>query len=56
MAVTIDKNKCTGCGECTQQCPLDALKVEDGKAVVDEGACAECGACVDACPASAISL
>ncbi|MDR3233006.1 MAG: 4Fe-4S binding protein [Planctomycetaceae bacterium] len=56
MAVAIDQNKCVGCGECVQQCPLDALKIEDAKAAVDEGTCAECGACIDACPEKAIAL
>ena len=56
MAVTIDKEKCTGCGSCVDACPVDALKLDGDKAVVDEDTCIDCGTCVDECPVEAISL
>ena len=56
MAVTIDGGKCTGCGACVDACPVDAIKLVDGKAVVDEDTCIDCGTCVDECPVEAISL
>ena len=56
MAVTIDKEKCTGCGACVDICPVDALKLEDDKAVVDPETCIDCGTCVDECPVEAITL
>jgi NAD-dependent dihydropyrimidine dehydrogenase PreA subunit len=55
MAVKIDSMKCNGCGRCEVACPMDAIKVKNGKAVVSEDSCAECGACVSACPQGAIS-
>ena len=55
MAVTIDEEKCTGCGTCVESCPVEALKV-NGKAKVDEDICIDCGTCVDECPEEAISL
>ena len=55
MAVTIDKEKCTGCGTCVDACPVEALKVND-KATVDADTCIDCGTCVDECPEGAISL
>ena len=56
MAVTIVKEKCTGCGACVDVCPVDALKLEDDKAVVDPETCIDCGTCVDECPVEAITL
>ncbi|NLE38933.1 MAG: 4Fe-4S binding protein [Pirellulaceae bacterium] len=56
MAAQIDADKCTGCGECVESCPLDAIEMQDDKAVVDEDVCGDCGACVDVCPSEAISI
>ena len=55
MAVKVDLEKCTGCGECVSSCPLDSIVIQDEKAVVDDS-CAECGACIDACPHKALVL
>lgn len=56
MAAIIDKDKCTGCGECVESCPLDAIEMQDGLAVVDADTCSDCGACVDVCPVEAITV
>ena len=56
MAVTIDEEKCTGCGACVEVCPVEALKLVDDKAKVDPDVCIDCGTCVDECPVGAISL
>ena len=55
MAVKVDTDKCTGCGVCVDACPVDAIKVEDGKAKISD-ACVDCGACTGACPVEALSL
>jgi ferredoxin len=36
MAVIVDLEKCTGCGTCEEGCPVEAIKVENEKAVVDQ--------------------
>ena len=56
MAVKIDVEKCVGCGTCVEECPSDALSLEDEIAVVDDDLCVECGLCIEVCPSEALSL
>ncbi|MGL6195976.1 MAG: indolepyruvate ferredoxin oxidoreductase subunit alpha [Thermoguttaceae bacterium] len=56
MAAVVNKDTCTGCGECVSSCPLDAISMQDDKASVCPDTCGDCGACIDVCPVSAISL
>ncbi len=54
MAVNVDNEKCTGCGACVEACPVNAIKLENNKAVIGEE-CIDCGACVGVCPVEAIT-
>jgi ferredoxin len=57
--ITIDREKCTGCGLCVNVCKDFDLKIEDGKAVVgDEGIfeCIACAHCMLICPEGAITI
>jgi NAD-dependent dihydropyrimidine dehydrogenase PreA subunit len=48
--ITIDDDKCTGCGECVDSCPGEVYELKDGKAVpvnVDE--CHGCHTCEAVC-------
>ena len=56
MPTSVNSEKCTGCGECVESCPCDAIAVKEEKAVVDSDECSDCGACVDACPEEAITV
>lgn len=47
---------CLGFGTCQKACPFDAIRIENGIAVVDKEACKACGKCVQACPQNLISL
>jgi NAD-dependent dihydropyrimidine dehydrogenase PreA subunit len=55
MAVIIDLEKCAGCSTCEEGCPVEAIKVEDEKAVVDGETCVDCGTYIEECPEKAIS-
>lgn len=55
--VNIDKEKCTGCGECVDICPAGVLELVNEKSEatkVEE--CLGCESCVETCPESAIEV
>ena len=55
--ISIDEEKCTGCGQCIPDCPEGALQVIDGKArLVSDLFCDGLGACTGTCPEGAISV
>ena len=56
MPAQIDKEKCTGCESCVEECPSEAISMDEGKAKVNPDTCIDCGVCIDACPEQAISL
>jgi electron transfer flavoprotein alpha subunit len=55
MGITIDLEKCVGCGNCVPACPFGLLEIVDDKVQLKEG-CTLCGACRDACSYDAISI
>ena len=46
-------DSCTGCGTCAQRCPLNNIKLTDGKPVWGDS-CTHCMACIAGCPKEAI--
>ncbi len=55
--ITIDSEKCTGCGLCIPNCPEGAIQIIDGKArLVSDLMCDGLGACLGHCPEGAISV
>ncbi len=55
--VSIDEEKCNGCGLCIPNCAEGAIKIINGKAkLVDERFCDGLGACLGHCPQDAITI
>ncbi len=55
--ISIDENKCTGCGQCIPDCPEGAIQLIDGKArLISDLFCDGLGACMGTCPEGAISV
>lgn len=50
----INKNKCVACKKCVKKCPVDAISMVRGKALIDDNECINCGKCVRTCPVKAI--
>ncbi|MHA1319148.1 MAG: FAD-binding protein [Promethearchaeota archaeon] len=55
MSIIIDKDQCTGCGNCVDSCPYGAIELENNMAIVLPN-CNLCGICVENCPVEAITL
>ena len=57
VTLTLDAEKCTGCGTCVEVCPHGVLVIEHHKAAIaDRDACMECGACARNCVPEALSV
>ena len=55
--ITIDEEKCNGCGLCADACHEGAIGIVDGKAkLLQEDYCDGLGDCLPACPMNAISF
>ncbi|HET6421684.1 MAG TPA: 4Fe-4S binding protein [Geobacteraceae bacterium] len=55
--VSIDQEKCDGCGLCVPSCAEGAIKIVNGKAVLAaDNLCDGLGACLGECPKDAITI
>ncbi|MBP3924461.1 4Fe-4S binding protein [bacterium] len=46
-------NECHDCYRCVRECPVKAIRIENGHASVIPEKCIACGSCVKACPSNA---
>jgi iron only hydrogenase large subunit-like protein len=53
MPIYTEKTQCQDCYKCVRQCPVKAIKVQDGSAAVLPERCIYCGTCVNVCPVGA---
>jgi iron only hydrogenase large subunit-like protein len=51
-----EKTRCQDCYKCVRQCPVKAIQVNDGSAVVRHDLCIFCGRCIEVCPVNAKKL
>lgn len=53
----IDKDKCEGCEECVNNCPIGVFQMVDGKSDAFQAEqCEECETCISVCPSGAVTL
>ena len=53
----VDAEKCIGCGECVEVCPVDVYELQDEKCVpVNAEECLGCESCVEVCESEAITV
>ncbi len=54
--IEVNQNKCVNCYLCEENCPVNAIKIIEGKAILDDSKCIRCKECTAKCPVNAISL
>jgi uncharacterized protein (DUF362 family)/ferredoxin len=52
----VEREKCTGCGECKKVCPASAISFRDKRAQIDKRACIRCFCCQEFCPQGIITV
>ncbi len=55
--VQVERDKCTGCGDCVESCPGEVYELREGKAEpVRADDCHGCHTCEAICPAEALHI
>jgi NAD-dependent dihydropyrimidine dehydrogenase PreA subunit len=55
--IEVDEEKCIGCGDCVDICPVDVYEMQDKRSVpVNEGECIGCESCIEVCEQDAITV
>jgi uncharacterized Fe-S center protein len=56
ISPVVYRGLCTACGTCLGVCPVDAITIASGEAVVDKAKCIGCATCIAACPVEAMGV
>ncbi|MGZ6292809.1 MAG: 4Fe-4S binding protein [Syntrophales bacterium] len=56
FVASLDSDTCKGCGICTKRCQMEAIHVENKKAILNTDRCIGCGLCVDTCRTKSLIL
>ena len=56
LLAIVDTDLCIGCKICEKVCPVNAIKIEDRKAVIVDDLCMGCANCADRCPKYAVKM
>ena len=55
--IIVDNEKCIGCGECVDICPMEVYELQDEKSVpVNSEECVGCESCIEVCEQEAITV
>ena len=55
--IEVDEEKCIGCGDCVDVCPVDVYEMQDEKSVpVNAEECIGCESCIESCEQEAITV
>lgn len=55
LVYQVKNSICNGCKKCISVCPVFAITLVNGKAVIDGSECIGCGRCAQVCSPNAIS-
>jgi hypothetical protein len=55
LSPQVNKEICTGCEVCVQNCPVNVIEIIDDKANVNQDKCIGCAMCIAVCPTGAMS-
>lgn len=54
--ISIENSQCIKCGICEKRCPVNAIRMIEGKVIIDHSKCISCVRCVNYCPKNAFRL
>jgi len=52
----VSSSDCVACGKCVEECPVGAISISGGSAVIDQEKCIGCGMCIGVCSENAVKI